>query len=62
MQRRIYKGEEHPEIATTLISIGELWSNFGSYLDALKQFENVLGKNWLKQVLLKIYTPALQAN
>jgi len=40
---KIYKTDEHPEVATTLAQIAQQFENLGDYKKALGQFERVLG-------------------
>ncbi len=44
IRKKIYKTEEHPEVATTLALIAEQWRDMGDYQKALEQFERVLRK------------------
>ena len=41
---KLYKTEEHPDICTTLAQIAWCYGELGSYQEALKKYEHVLGK------------------
>jgi tetratricopeptide (TPR) repeat protein len=41
---KIYKTDEHPQVATTLANIAQQRRNLGDYERAIEVFEKVLGK------------------
>ena len=44
IETKIYKTNEHPEVAKILSSIAQNRSNLGEYQRAIEEFEKVLGK------------------
>ena len=46
LRRRIFKTDEHPNVAASLSCIADQYSNLGDYRNALEQYEKVLGRSY----------------
>jgi hypothetical protein len=45
---KIFKTEEHPDVAYSLSCIADEYSNLGEYRKAFEQYERVLGEKLFK--------------